>query len=208
MKNEKILGLVCCGLLLVGCGGGSSVVSSSANGDAVKITTSIPFEDAPQLTQEEKDAYLKAINDARAEAHTCGETEMPAVDSLTWNEHLYLASAEHNEDMLTSDIIDEHHRGSNTDSDWTTQVQELDHASYMQERVENNGYTNWAHLTENLTLGTNTDTAEKAIQSWLDSEGHCKNLMDPNVTEVGMAHLEDAGSHYTHYWTQNFGKPQ
>lgn len=52
------------------------------------------------------------------------------------------------------------------------------------------------------------DTAAAVIQIWLDSDGHCANLMNPGFQDIGMAMVEDANSRFTHYWTQNFGTPR
>lgn len=198
---------------MMGCGGGVSSNIGNSDPDTANITSQDPFNKAPALTQAEKDKYLKAINDARDKSQDCDGKQIGPSPHVLWNDELYLASAEHNYDMAKSNIIDVHHRGSNTEYDWTTTVQNLDHASYMQERVENNGYDHWARLTENLTVGyisnnNPIDTPEEAVQQWLNSAGHCENLMDPNVTDVGMAYLYDANSDYKHYWTQNFGRKQ
>ncbi|MBL7110644.1 MAG: hypothetical protein ISS19_01735 [Bacteroidales bacterium] len=46
------------------------------------------------------------------------------------------------------------------------------------------------------------DSTEKAvIEAWLDSPGHCKNIMNDKVTELGVA---TSGA----YWTQVFAKPK
>ena len=39
------------------------------------------------------------------------------------------------------------------------------------------------------------------INGWLDSDGHCSNIMNPGFTEIGV------GFH-DYYWTQNFGTPR
>jgi len=197
---------------LIGCGGGGSN-NGSDNSSAVKIISEDSFNMAPSVSQSQINERLKAINDERDKKHNCGGQQMGPSPHVSWSKELYLASAEHNYDMAKSNIIDKKHRGSNTQYDWTKVVQNLKHASYVQERVENNGYTNWKGLTENLTAGyINKDsnkpinTPQRAVQQWLNSPGHCKNLMDPSVDEVGMAYLHDTSGTYNHYWTQNFGK--
>jgi uncharacterized protein YkwD len=186
--------LMTVGMLLSGCGGATGASS-----------TSIPIV-APSISDADKQAYLDAINDARNHVQDCGTQGIfAATTPLTWNNALYKAAYEHDYDMLESDIVNADHTGSNTASDYTARVLGLGHGSTIQERIENNGYGAWTTLGENLTNGTLTDTAVKAVQAWLASDDHCANLMNPVLEEVGMAHIEQAGSHYTHYWTQDFG---
>ncbi len=202
MQVKKILFYSLMSLVFVGCGGGNG---NGDNSKAITIVTPDPFT-APTIDQSTKNDYLKAVNDARSQTQDCGTKGIKApVLALKWNDALYLAAAEHNEDMLTSNIIDEHHRGSGTDSDYTKVVQSLNHASYFQERIENNGYKNWSTLLENLTVGDEINDSKKAVEKWLKSDGHCANLMDPDVTEMGMAYKHQDDAKYKNYWTQDFG---
>ncbi len=41
------------------------------------------------------------------------------------------------------------------------------------------------------------ETEKKVIEGWLNSSGHCKNIMNGSVTEMGIATSGD-------YWTQVF----
>jgi uncharacterized protein YkwD len=185
---------------LAGCSG-----VTGGGGGSETITDPKPYK-APGISDADKQDYLDAINNARGNAQHCGtKGDFPATTDLAWNDALYKAAYEHDDDMIKSNIINGDHTGSNTASDYTTQQQGLDHGSTIQERIENNGYGTWLTIGENLTVGTTTDTAEKAVQAWLDSDSHCSNLMNPDFKEVGMAHMEQAGSKYTHYWTQDFG---
>ena len=52
--------------------------------------------------------------------------------------------------------------------------------------------------SENVAMGQQNE--EEVMKSWLSSPGHCANIMNPNVTEVGAAHSGD-------YWTQLFAAP-
>jgi len=221
---KKICLLSLLAIVFVGCGGGGSNTSSSGASVTSNPSTSnpspsvanIPFE-APVLSASEKQDYLDAINNARLTQQDCGvEGIKPAVPTLTWNDKLYSIAAEHSIDLAAwnngvvtqAEAIDRFsHAGSGTESDWTAQVQELGRGSTIGERVDNIGYA-WRSYGENIAAGTNTSTAVQAVQQWLDSPPHCANLMSSDYTEVGMAMVEDANSFYTHYWTQNFGKPQ
>lgn len=55
---------------------------------------------------------------------------------------------------------------------------------------------------ENIAKGQKT--AEAVMNSWMNSEGHRKNILNPNFTEIGVGY--SAGKSTT-YWTQIFIKP-
>jgi uncharacterized protein YkwD len=46
------------------------------------------------------------------------------------------------------------------------------------------------------------------MQGWIDSPGHCANLMAPIFTELGAAGYTNPDSTYGTYWTQAFGRPR
>ena len=186
--------------VLIGCGSVSTT-------DTSRIDDPKPYP-APKIADTDKQAYLDAINNARGNAQHCGSKgDFKATSRLNWNDALYRAAYEHDQDMIKSGIINKDHTGSNTASDYTSTVHNLDHGSTVKERITNNGYP-VAVGAENLTAGTATDTPEKAVQEWLNSESHCAHLMDPNYKEVGMAHIQKSGTKYIHYWTQDFGTPK
>ena len=64
-------------------------------------------------------------------------------------------------------------------------------------RLSKAGYK-WSTWAENVAMGQQNE--EEVMKSWLSSPGHCANIMNPNVTEVGAAHSGD-------YWTQLFAAP-
>jgi uncharacterized protein YkwD len=43
------------------------------------------------------------------------------------------------------------------------------------------------------------------MENWLESPGHCSNILRPGFTRLGVGHFEDAASSLTHLWVQNFG---
>ncbi len=203
MKKISAYSLVC--LMLIGCGGGGSTIPATTNSSSTTNSgTSSNAYDAPIIEDTVKQNYLDAINQARSKQQDCGrEGIKKPVDPLTWNDALYKAAYEHSEDMAESNTFS--HDGSGTNSDWTAQILLLTRGSTFDERIINNGYSNFRTIGENLTVGTNGDLAQKAINAWLKSDEHCKNLMNPAYKEVGMAHVEKAGTKYTHYWSQEFG---
>ena len=130
--------------------------------------------------------YLDAINAARAHARDCGDTHFQAAPPLTWNAKLGAAAQEHSDDMARNDFMG--HEGSD--------------GSTPDERIERHGY-HYRSWGENVAAGQ-LDT-RAVVQRWLESPGHCKNIMNAKITEMGMALTENKGSEYRQYWTVDFG---
>lgn len=65
------------------------------------------------------------------------------------------------------------------------------------DRVEREGYA-WRRLSENVASGY--PTPEAVMAAWLGSDGHCANIMDARVTELGLG-LEGVR------WTLLFARP-
>lgn len=57
----------------------------------------------------------------------------------------------------------------------------------------------WGSIAENAAFGQ--PTPESAITSWLNSENHRKNLLNPNFNYIGVGAYEVNG---TYYWDQIF----
>lgn len=172
---------------------GHTLVLTSSDSDEHQI---------PILSKQEIQRFLALINDARSVARTCGSRgDFSSVPALTWSDKLYKASYEHSQDLAISKTFS--HTGSGTASDWTGF--KLNKPSTMIERLASYDY-NWSAIAENIAAGN--ETAESTVQQWLNSSGHCANIMSPNHTEIEMAKMTDLNAPYKHYWTQNFGKPR
>ncbi len=204
--TAKIYLLGLSALMLSGCGGGSatsSAVSMPASG-AYMMKASSPYR-APAISQSLKNAYLNAVNDARRKPQDCGSRgHFSAASELKWSDALYRAAYEHSHDLAQTNTFD--HRGSGRATDHTGKVLHLNRGSTFKERIATNGYRQIRTISENITAGTMRDTAQKAVNAWIKSDGHCANLMNPDIKDMGMAHVSKADTVYTHYWTQNFGK--
>jgi uncharacterized protein YkwD len=65
----------------------------------------------------------------------------------------------------------------------------------------------WVRVGENIASGQRS--VEEAVASWLDSPGHCANIMNPTFTEMGAAYaINPQNRNRTPYWTQVFGTPR
>ena len=56
---------------------------------------------------------------------------------------------------------------------------------------------------ENIAAGYGTPA--QVVQGWLDSDGHCSNMLNPSFSLIGIGYADVQGSQYGSYWTQNFG---
>ena len=133
---------------------------------------------------------LRAANAARAQARSCGGQDFPPAPPLKWNPTLGEAALDHSRDMAHEAILS--HQGS----DGSTTGKRATRAGYV-----------WTTVGENIMLGVGT--AEEAVAGWVNSPGHCVNLMNPAFSEMGAAYAidnEQRGGNI--YWTQVLAAPR
>ncbi|HET9864270.1 MAG TPA: CAP domain-containing protein [Steroidobacteraceae bacterium] len=128
------------------------------------------------------------VNAARGHARRCGRERFAAAPPLSVSRKLNDAAAAHARDMLRRKYFD--HRGSD--------------GSRPRDRVLRTGYR--FRLTgENIALGP--QSAEEVVAGWLDSPGHCANIMEPRFREIGVG-LAKGKKRGQVYWVQTFGAPR
>jgi uncharacterized YkwD family protein/spore coat assembly protein SafA len=59
---------------------------------------------------------------------------------------------------------------------------------------------NYRSAAENIAAGQRT--ANEVVQSWMNSPGHRKNILNASYTHMGSGYA--SGGDYGHYWTQMF----
>jgi uncharacterized protein YkwD len=129
---------------------------------------------------------LTMVNSARAQPHQCGAQPFGATGPLTWNAQLASAADGHSRDMANKNYFD--HK---------------DRDGYMPgDRAELAGYVA-KEIGENIAAGQ--DSARKVVDAWLASPGHCANLMNPQVKELGAGYATDPKSDAGIYWTAMMG---
>ena len=77
--------------------------------------------------------------------------------------------------------------------------------SQPSDRATRAGYR-WRTVAENIAAGARD--AKTVVQGWLDSPGHCVNIMGPQYTEMGVAFVHVPTEEPDTYWTQVFAAPQ
>lgn len=142
---------------------------------------------APKSDMRER--LLQLINEARATARFCGDSQFPAAQAVRWNDDLNSAAQRHSTDMATHNFF------SHTGSD----------GSAASTRVTEEGYR-WQSVFENIAAGH--DTAEETLNDWLDSPGSCRNFMNPAFTDVAVACAYDEVSDFQRYWSNLLAEPR
>lgn len=167
---------------------------ATRSGDTWLLILAQPAPPARVRKLPERDAaaavVLAAVNAARAVPRRCGDRHFDAAPPLAWNAALAQAALAHSEDMAGQRFFS--HQGK----DGRAVAQRATQALYR-----------WRLVGENIAAGM--DSAEEAVAGWLDSPGHCANIMNPNFTEMGaafaIAHGDKPGRVY---WTQVLGAPR
>ncbi len=73
-------------------------------------------------------------------------------------------------------------------------------------RIAKAGY-DWGAAAENLAAGYGS--LDDAMAGWKNSAGHRKNLLNPNVTEIGVAAVATPpGSEHRTYWALILAAPR
>jgi uncharacterized protein YkwD len=104
------------------------------------------------------------------------------------NSQLTLAAKDHARDLAKWDRIS--HYGSDGSNPW--------------DRVKRAGY-NPKVAAENV--GTGQVSIEEVFKGWRESEGHNKNLLLPDATQMGVALVHDGKTEFKTFWTLVLGSP-
>lgn len=183
--------------VLAGCGGGGDdgTAAGSSSGSSTDTTTgpttgsgstSIPDCGYAGFQAE----LLQRINAVRASGATCGGVAYPPVAALTWNARLTTAAGLHSADMANRNYFD------HNSPEGTTLGQRITAAGYA-----------WSTAAENIAAGYGS--VDAVMNGWIASAGHCRNLMNANLREVGVACVvAPASATYGNYWTMDLAAPR
>jgi uncharacterized protein YkwD len=166
-----------CALLLL------ALVQACGDSTPPESTVSVLSTCGAAVTAEQA---LQAINAVRATARQCGSQSFAAAPPLQWSTQLASAAEAHSADMANRNYVSHTSLDGNTPAARATAV----------------GYT--GQMGENI--GAGYATMDAAMSAWIQSPGHCANLMNPNYRDYGIACASAAASTYGTYWTQEFGQ--
>ena len=148
------------------------------------------FKPPPLIPAVAAARVLELVNAARAVARDCDATHhFAAAHPVSASPALDVVALEHARDMA------EHRKLGHPGSD----------GSEPADRVTHSGYA-WRGVGENVASGQ--QTADAVVKSWLESPGHCENIMEPRFTEMGIAFALAPDQNPNIYWTQVFATPR
>lgn len=202
-KNGSVLSLLGA-VLLAGCGAEEPVeatpegvigeelqVDAAAAPEEGLVTALAYCDDVTTWSTAWRDfenQVLTLVNQRRQAGATCGGVAKPPVPALTLDTRLRCAARKHSRDMAVNNFFS--HTGSN--------------GSTFTQRINLTGYV-WRSAGENIAAGQATPSA--VVTSWMNSSGHCNNIMSASYKHLGVGYYYRAGSPYGHYWTQVFASP-
>jgi uncharacterized protein YkwD len=160
-------------LFLISCSSGSGPSDCSNCADLLK----------PEVLQ-----MLDLVNEARSKSQVCGTTIMPSVSPLLLNARLITAAQKHSEDMRLAGVMTH-----------TTPAGAKHYSvdTTFDQRILQEGYE-YSFAGENVAQ--EQISAAQVMEDWLNSPGHCQNIMSEKFSEVGFGYDGN-------YWTQDFARP-
>jgi uncharacterized protein YkwD len=130
---------------------------------------------------------VELVNVARSMSRKCGDKRYAATHPLSASRKLDDAAASHARDMARKKYFD--HRGVDGSQPW--------------DRIRRAGYQ--PRISgENIAFGP--ESAEEVVDGWLESPGHCANIMDPRFKHIGVG-VATGAKRGRIYWVQAFGAP-
>ena len=134
---------------------------------------------APTNSNINRQVLLNLVNSYRSSGCNCGSEYYPPVAEVRWNNTLEHAAKAHTDDMNNNNYF------SHTGRDGSTPGDRISRFNY-----------NWSAYGENIAKGYLTE--QSVIEGWINSPGHCANIMSGNFREMGIARTGN-------YWAQEFG---
>jgi uncharacterized protein YkwD len=156
----------------------------------IAIIFAAPF--TPPTNRDARDVsreVLALVNAARAKPKRCGNKQFDSAAPLELNDRLLKAAIAHAKDMAARSMVT--HEGAD--------------GSTPAERIARTGYA-WKFAGENVAGGQSS--AKEVVAGWLASPGHCRNIMDPDFSQMAVAYSVDRDSENGIYWAQVFARPR
>jgi uncharacterized protein YkwD len=148
------------------------------------VTRSLTAPAAPTASR-----ALQLINEVRARGTRCGERSVAAAPPVRLSETLAGVALGHAADMAENNYFEHEDLAGQSPAD----------------RVRAVGYAEKL-VGENIAYGPGS--VEEAVEGWLDSPGHCENIMDPRFREMGVGYASGSGERRGLYWVQLLAAPR
>jgi uncharacterized protein YkwD len=145
---------------------------------------------APAVSQESVPARaLQLINNVRARGTRCGDRLFAPAPPVRLSSTLTGVASGHAVDMAEHEYFEHEDLAGQSPA----------------ERVRAVGYREKL-VGENIAYGP--ESVDEVVQGWLDSPGHCENVMDARFAEMGIAYAAGEGARRGPYWVQVFAAPR
>jgi uncharacterized protein YkwD len=132
---------------------------------------------------------LQLVNEVRARGARCGERSFGPAPPVKLSGTLATVAFGHANDMAAHNYFEHQDRSGHSPAD----------------RVRAVGYQEKL-VGENIAYGPKS--ADEVVQGWLDSPGHCENIMNPSFAEMGIAYAAGQASKRGLYWVQLLASPR
>ena len=132
---------------------------------------------------------LDLVNEARARGARCGARWFAPAPPVRLSGTLDGVALGHASDMAEHDYFEHEDLAGHSPAD----------------RVRAVGYRETL-VGENIAYGLKS--AEEVVHGWLDSPGHCENIMDPRFAEMGIAYAQGRAVKHGLYWVQVLAAPR
>ena len=175
----------------------SALLAALLAGGLAVATTARPNAPRPACgATPSPETVVSRLNATRAHGAVCQAAAPPSVATpLRWSADLAAVAEAQSRDMAAQRRMS--HRDSRNRS--------------LPERLDANGYR-FSAAAENVAVGYSS--LDAVVEAWLASEGHCVNLMNTKVLELGLA-CSDSGDDAApaadaaagRYWTLVLGAP-
>jgi len=130
-------------------------------------------------------------NQRRAQGATCGGRAFGPAGPVTFDPVLRAAARLHSQDMGARDYFEHVTPDGRSPTD----------------RMRAAGWT--GQLGGENIFGGHKDgapmSAAEVVQGWMESPGHCSNIMNPRYRTLGVGFAGGSRSKLVNYWTQDFG---
>jgi uncharacterized protein YkwD len=132
---------------------------------------------------------LQLVNEVRARGTHCGDRSFGPVPPVKLSGTLANVASGHAVDMAAHNYFEHEDLAGHSPAD----------------RVRAVGYREKL-VGENIAYGPKS--ADEVVQGWLDSPGHCENIMDGRFAEMGIAYAPGQASKRGLYWVQLLAAPR
>lgn len=167
-------------VVAAGCAG-----HTATDGDT-SSTPEIPTDDWPAEWAAFEDEVLRLVNIERFAGGNCGGTLLPPSDPLEMDTVLRGVARSYSAQMAMGGFfahVDPWGKGPS-------------------DRVDSAGFDGAGPIGENIAWGS--PTPEDVVEGWMNSPGHCANILEPSYGVIGIGYYLDDVDPNGHFWTQNF----